>query len=358
MERSPEKKVRLAWLDAVKGLAILAVILGHVFLGFTENNAFPADQRWMRFAMNWIYAWHMPLFFCISGFAFSLSILPKDEKDRQKGKEKQKEGKNKRKFRKQVLNLLILYLVFSVLLGLLKIAFSDYVDNPLTLRDVFLGLLLPDHLMWYLWVLLAYYLVCFFLMPKNPAILLLPGLLLLIAGKFLQYNINLQFCLKNLMCCFVYFVLGICFEKHLKAYGKKAYGAAALCAAAASGAFFILGIQIPGRHAPFLGSVLEAVIALSAIWACFSLFSACYRPKRKPGFLARFGLATLVIYLVHTYFVTALKALVIRTGFGPGWLAVLLLWAVTAAASYAVFLLSRKFRIIGALFRPADLICR
>ena len=38
---------RLIWLDALKGLAILSVVLGHVLLGYTEINLFPGDQVWM-----------------------------------------------------------------------------------------------------------------------------------------------------------------------------------------------------------------------------------------------------------------------------------------------------------------------
>lgn len=64
---------RLGWLDALKGFAILSVVLGHVLLGYTENNMFPEVNSKMQILMKWIYTWHMPLFFTISGFSFSLS---------------------------------------------------------------------------------------------------------------------------------------------------------------------------------------------------------------------------------------------------------------------------------------------
>lgn len=50
-------KQRIEWLDAMKGIAIILVILGHIFNRMGEN---PIN--------NWIYKFHMPFFFMLSGF--------------------------------------------------------------------------------------------------------------------------------------------------------------------------------------------------------------------------------------------------------------------------------------------------
>ncbi len=55
------KKDRIAWIDMLKGLAIILVVVGH--------NA-------SETVSNFIYCFHMPLFFLLSGFVFS----PKDPK--------------------------------------------------------------------------------------------------------------------------------------------------------------------------------------------------------------------------------------------------------------------------------------
>ena len=54
-----EKKKREEFIDIAKGIAILCVIIGH-----TWKNAYPADKRLMVF----IYSFHMPLFFILSGW--------------------------------------------------------------------------------------------------------------------------------------------------------------------------------------------------------------------------------------------------------------------------------------------------
>lgn len=37
---SKQASKRIEWLDALKGVAIIAVVFGHSLLGYTENNAF------------------------------------------------------------------------------------------------------------------------------------------------------------------------------------------------------------------------------------------------------------------------------------------------------------------------------
>jgi fucose 4-O-acetylase-like acetyltransferase len=53
-ERGPTARARLDWVDALKGVGIVAVVAGHVW-----------TRGWVRDA---IYAVHMPLFFILSGY--------------------------------------------------------------------------------------------------------------------------------------------------------------------------------------------------------------------------------------------------------------------------------------------------
>lgn len=57
---------RIASLDTAKGIAILAVILGHYFQEFSPDK------------MNIVYCFHMPLFFLISGYCLSINKTFKD----------------------------------------------------------------------------------------------------------------------------------------------------------------------------------------------------------------------------------------------------------------------------------------
>ncbi len=52
-----EKESRMLWLDALKGIAMIMVIIGHGPVVSEHVN-------------QWINAFHMPLFFCIAGYTF------------------------------------------------------------------------------------------------------------------------------------------------------------------------------------------------------------------------------------------------------------------------------------------------
>lgn len=48
---------RLNWVDYIKGIGIILVVIGHTT---------SIGDIWK----TWIYTFHMPLFFCISGYLF------------------------------------------------------------------------------------------------------------------------------------------------------------------------------------------------------------------------------------------------------------------------------------------------
>lgn len=61
---------RLNWLDSAKGIAMILVILGHELQPFFEELGSPV--------VVFIYSFHMPLFFLITGFLFSNKNLQKN----------------------------------------------------------------------------------------------------------------------------------------------------------------------------------------------------------------------------------------------------------------------------------------
>lgn len=64
---------REAWLDSLKGFAALLVVLGHVLSGYLDAGTFPAAYDSFYAVRTWIYSFHMPLFFLLSGFTFTLA---------------------------------------------------------------------------------------------------------------------------------------------------------------------------------------------------------------------------------------------------------------------------------------------
>ena len=54
-------------VDVIRGFAILLVVLGHAL---ASDNILTADSKWCNVVHDFIYSFHMPLFFLISGFCY------------------------------------------------------------------------------------------------------------------------------------------------------------------------------------------------------------------------------------------------------------------------------------------------
>ena len=63
-----KKSRRLAWLDILKGIGIIFVVVGHVYSN--------------KIIFNWIYSFHMPLFFLAAGWVYKEKSILMDIKRR------------------------------------------------------------------------------------------------------------------------------------------------------------------------------------------------------------------------------------------------------------------------------------
>jgi fucose 4-O-acetylase-like acetyltransferase len=67
---------RITWLDHAKGIGIFLVVLGHALRGLLTSSILEPSQ-FLNVTDQWIYAFHIPLFFFISGlFAERLAVKP------------------------------------------------------------------------------------------------------------------------------------------------------------------------------------------------------------------------------------------------------------------------------------------
>jgi len=62
----PQTNLRFEWVDYVKGLGIVLVVIGHTLRGLINAGLLESSPA-SQFADDWIYAFHMPLFFFLSG---------------------------------------------------------------------------------------------------------------------------------------------------------------------------------------------------------------------------------------------------------------------------------------------------
>ena len=121
---------RERWLDGLKGFAILLVILGHVLSGYLDAGTFPEAYGSFYPVRTWIYSFHMPLFFLLSGFTFTLAYW-QDGKLRRSG------------FLYQLFNLFWIYVLFALIQWGVKQAVPDMVNDTYDLIDLQRMLVVP-----------------------------------------------------------------------------------------------------------------------------------------------------------------------------------------------------------------------
>lgn len=73
--------LRQKWIDICKGIGIIAVVLGHVIVRLESEGII---NIWGILMCNFIYSFHVPLLFVLSGICFSLAYSKGDELQVQK----------------------------------------------------------------------------------------------------------------------------------------------------------------------------------------------------------------------------------------------------------------------------------
>ncbi|WP_277619630.1 acyltransferase family protein [Listeria fleischmannii] len=192
-------------MQVLRGIGILLVVLGHSFPGVDSEsgNVYGIIHRF-------IYSFHMPLFFFISGF-FAIKLL------------KMKTLKENANFMKQkAMRLLVPYLLVS-LLGLpIKLIFDRFSERPAGGMDAILNIILyPTNnaviALWFLYTLFLVFLVMLLVLRINTYFLL-PSLIILnvFAGFFPEiFNLSgvAQYCF--------YFYIGLLFRKRYQEFIGK-----------------------------------------------------------------------------------------------------------------------------------------
>lgn len=143
MTKSSNTKHRYTEIDIARGIGIICVVMGHA-IKQTEVSAV-----WIRILTYVIYSFHMPLFFCLSGFV-SYRILTMDRQQR------------KSYIADRACRLLIPYFVIGFIYIPVKLKLSDAAVKPFTAADI-PKLLIgenPDVSLWFLYILFMIELIC------------------------------------------------------------------------------------------------------------------------------------------------------------------------------------------------------
>jgi glycosyltransferase involved in cell wall biosynthesis/fucose 4-O-acetylase-like acetyltransferase len=270
---------RIAWVDYAKGVGIILVVLGHVLYGM-RHAALPLPPH-TSYVLDWIYCFHMPLFFFLSGMFVPPSIL--------KG--------TGRFIRHRIATILYCYLLWSLLDVAVRTIFGNYTNYHVGWSVLLHVYDQPLGELWFLYALFA----C------NLGFILLHGIgvatpgILIVGTAALVFRNTMAFEPQSILDLILYhsffFTIGIAATnlrftrcRRLDIWIPLALACFALMS----------GIVVTGNHYGHL----QAPVAVLGIAGSILLGQVL---AREPGgvhwrFLKYLGLLSLQIYLAHTLF--------------------------------------------------------
>ena len=338
-------KNRIIWLDTLKGFATICVVLGHVVDGYMGAGFFPAHTQILRSLYNGTYTFHMALFFAISGMAYRLAYFWSDPHGSVVLK--------RDKLRKQMLNLLLIYILYCLVMGAFKIIVATYVNKAVSPIDLLLIWGKPIYPYWYLYVLIIYY-FCFSFMLRRDWIqkrrIFFVVVLAAISCLSGFCNMHGWFQIQNVMKYALFFYIGI-----RTAEDKSLNWGISLLLTACALAVVILywNDQKYICNVPVISTVAPLGIVLFLI-KLGSNSSICNRQ----GILSFLGKHSLEIYVLHCFFTAGNRLFLPKLGIADFWTSMAVNLVSSIAIPVIVSMVSKKMGIYNLFFAPIRLIHR
>ncbi|GHC23407.1 membrane protein [Kushneria pakistanensis] len=307
---------RIDWIDAAKGVCILAVVLYHFNQMVLQQIDFgqTAIPTLWNLIITALKPLRMPLFFLISGFLASRSIISRGWGEIRTSR---------------VANLLWVYVLWVGLYWL----FTESVIEPLDVDVVAAGahpdsiggfaaqLLVADTGLWYLYALVLYFATCKLLQHlKHPAVLSIGLGVVLHLGSSLWlppqwWNIG------SLLDYLFFFAIGC----HLKPLIDRHYVQCDMRRLLITGALTLVALGIAWKLSALEAPGVKLVLALLMVSTTIDLF-AWLTERFRMALLCDVGRRTLPIYVIHKLLIFALvaimpEALNVEGAFGNGVLA-------------------------------------
>ena len=286
-----KKEKRDIWVDNVKVLACLLVVLGHFFQSMVKSNIIEENSLYVWFNST-IYTFHVQLFFICSGYLYQKYTVINSF------------GNWKTNIIKKLLALSIPYLFFSTATWMLKKLFSSSVNSQIgKWLDTILLEPVPPY--WYLYILFIIFFITLTIKNKLSAVLLL----LLALGCELIYILGFYtgiYAIDKTMAFWIWFVLGMILAEGYIPLIDLPFSIMMLIA------FIVLSILVSNGMSNFYGQGF-----IMGLFACYSIISIMSKLFSTGVQIPVFGFAakyTMPIFLMHTIFAAPLRSIMLKVG--------------------------------------------
>ena len=283
-------RTREKWVDDVKVIACILVVLGHFFQSMTKANILPENDLYKWFNTT-IYYFHVPLFFICSGYLYQKYSKVNDFKSWKKN------------VAKKALALGVPYVTFSTATWVLKTVFSSSVNDQIGgLGDTLL--FHPAAPYWYLYALFFIFLVT----PTFSTIKLAAvGLVVAVVAKvyILTGGGTGIYAVSTVLANEIWFVLGmsIC-AFNVQIRRKRRQGT-------------IIGILFFGLSvAVYMANIQNSAVSFAlGLMACVAVILLVAGLEDKSGKVMRFlAKYTMPIFLMHTLFAAPMRSVLLKIG--------------------------------------------
>jgi len=326
-------KTRERWVDAIKGMAILCVVMGHTLDGVISRVLYVEANNVLTWIFDVIYAFHMPLFMTISGFLFYKAYFVDGEVIREK-------------LNKQILNLVLLYFIYCLIYGLMKLPLSMFVKSDVGLKDILLIPICPLGPYWYLYAMIILYLI-FGLDIVNKINQYVVLIVLFFVSIFSQFvSIGNLLGIQRIMFLAFFFYFGKILINFIE---KKKYVVMGLFVGAII--LFILFNQKCDTKIQY--ALLRSCIAfgLTTGICCIAFSLKSFLSKKIGAFLCYFGEHSLEIYVLHVFFVTGLNIIFDKLNI-LGIVGLLLTFILAVLMPIICAIILRKIKLYNFFFKP------
>lgn len=334
---SQRAKPRDASIDIAKGLAIIAIVFGHVLRGLGASDILDTESALFIATDRAVYMVHLAVFAFTAGLMVRASI--------------EKRGAWPYA-RERVGEFLWLYLLWSILQGLVSFVLSSFVNNPRPFWSIF-ALWEPDSQLWFFpWIALMTAAVAI-AQPWKSTLRGLVSLVLALGVSLLNWGIFGEFAFtQGLGLTVFYFVAAtFTFTRYRKARAALGdWGAAGVLVAGGAGYVLLLVFTSaigptsdPGdarSPATIATGFVCSWVGVLAILALSILLERIAPARVMLGYLGR---QSLIIFLAHTLAQAGTRIILSRLGVDDGTLQLIAGTLVGLGAPLVLWMLTRRW---------------